>query len=127
MVDEALRESEEKHRTLLENLPQKIFFKDKNSVYISCNENYARDLKIKAEEIAGKTDYDFYPKELAEKYVGKVFVGKLNVDENPRIAEHFEIFSIPTLLIFKDGREVDRIVGLVPRNHIEVVLGKHLG
>ena len=53
---------------LMENLPEKIFLKDINSVYVSCNENYARDLKIKAEEIAGKTDYDFYPKEFAEKY-----------------------------------------------------------
>ena len=61
-------QSENKYRTLLENLPQKIFLKDKNSVYISCNENYARDMNIKPEEIAGKTDYDFYPKELAEKY-----------------------------------------------------------
>jgi len=67
-MEDALRESEEKYRTLLENLPQKIFFKDKNSVYISCNENYARDLKIKSNQIAGRTDYDFYPKELAEKY-----------------------------------------------------------
>src|SRR4030043_1441107 len=63
-----LRKSESKYRTLLENVPQKIFFKDRNSVYISCNENYARDLKIKSNEVAGKTDYDFYPKELAEKY-----------------------------------------------------------
>ncbi len=68
LAEEALRQSEVKYRTLLENLPQKIFLKDKNSVYISCNENYAADLKIKAEEIAGKTDYDFYPRELAEKY-----------------------------------------------------------
>ncbi|MBM4137850.1 MAG: PAS domain S-box protein [Nitrospira sp.] len=67
-ADEKLRESEKKYKTLIENLPQKIFLKDKNSVYISCNENYARDLKIKSEEIAGKTDYDFYSKELAEKY-----------------------------------------------------------
>ncbi len=67
-AEDALRKSEIKHRTLLENLPQKIFFKDKNSVYISCNENYAGDLKIKSYEIAGRTDYDFYPKELAEKY-----------------------------------------------------------
>jgi len=68
MAEEALRNSENKSRILLENLPQKIFSKDKNSVYISCNENYARDLKIKSGEIAGRTDYDFYPKELAEKY-----------------------------------------------------------
>jgi len=67
-AEEALRESENKHRTLLESLPQKIFLKDRDSVYISCNENYARDLKIKSGEIAGKTDCDFYPKKLAEKY-----------------------------------------------------------
>jgi PAS domain S-box-containing protein len=67
-TEDALRKSESESRALLENLPQKIFFKDKNSVYISCNENYARDLKIKADEIAGWTDYDFYPKILAEKY-----------------------------------------------------------
>jgi len=67
-MEETLRKSENKSRTLLENLPQKIFFKDKNSVYISCNENYARDLKIHPDEIAGKTDYAFYPKTLAEKY-----------------------------------------------------------
>ena len=59
---------ENKYKTLLENLPQKIFFKDTNLVYISCNENYAKDLRIKAEDIAGKTDYDLFPKELAEKY-----------------------------------------------------------
>jgi len=67
-AEEVLRQSESRYKTLLENLPQKIFLKDRNSVYISCNENYARDLRIRAEEIAGKTDYDFYPKELAEKY-----------------------------------------------------------
>jgi len=53
---------------LLENLPQKIFLKDRSSVYLSCNENLDKDFKIKAEEIAGKTDYDLVPKELAEKY-----------------------------------------------------------
>ena len=67
-TEDALRQSENKYRTLLENLPQKIFLKDTNSVYISCNENYASDLNIKSDEIAGKTDYDFYPRELAEKY-----------------------------------------------------------
>jgi PAS domain S-box-containing protein len=67
-IEEALRANESKYRTLLENLPQKIFFKDKNSVYVSCNENYARDLKILSDEITGKTDYDFFPKTLAEKY-----------------------------------------------------------
>ena len=67
-AQEAVQESEIKHRTLLENLPQKIFRKDRKSVYMACNENYARDLKIKPYEIHGKTDYDFFHKELAEKY-----------------------------------------------------------
>jgi len=65
---DALHKSENKYRTLLENLPQKIFLKDRNSVYISCNENFAKDFNIKVEEIAGKNDYDFVPGELAEKY-----------------------------------------------------------
>ncbi len=67
-AEQKLRESEEKHRGLIENLPQKIFHKDANSVYISCNESYASDLGIRADEIAGKTDFDFYPRELADKY-----------------------------------------------------------
>lgn len=65
--------------------------------------------------------------ELAKEYAGKVFVGKLNVDENPRTAGRFQIFGIPTLLIIKNGKEVDRIVGLVPKDHIEARLKKHLG
>jgi len=67
-AEEKLQESEGKYRTLLENLPQKIFLKDKNSVYLSCNENFARDLKIKPEEFTGKRDFDFFPRKLAEKY-----------------------------------------------------------
>jgi PAS domain S-box-containing protein len=67
-AEDALRKSENKYKTLAENIPQKIFIKDINSVYVSCNENYARDLKIKSNEIVGKTDYDFHPQELADKY-----------------------------------------------------------
>ena len=64
---------------------------------------------------------------LAEEYAGRVLIGKLNVDENPKTAERFQIFSIPTLLVMKNGKEVDRIVGLVPKSHVETVLKKHLG
>ena len=67
-VEDALQESEDKHKTLLENLPQRIFLKDKNLVYVSCNEKYARDLGIEPDAIVGKTDYEFYPEALAEKY-----------------------------------------------------------
>jgi len=65
--------------------------------------------------------------ELAKELSGKVFVGKLNVDENPETAERFQVFSIPTVLVLKDGAEVDRIVGCVPKKHIEAALKKHLG
>jgi len=64
---------------------------------------------------------------LAEEYSGKIFVGKLNVDENPKTAERFQVFSIPTMLVMKNGKEIDRIVGLCPKNHIESILKKHLG
>lgn len=67
-MENQLRESETKHRILLENLPQKIFYKDTESVYITCNNRLANDLNIKKEAIAGKTDFDFFPRELAEKY-----------------------------------------------------------
>ncbi len=67
-AEESLRANENKYRTLLENLPQRVFYKDKELRYVSCNQNYAGDLSIASDEIAGKTDYDFYPRELAEKY-----------------------------------------------------------
>jgi len=67
-AEQALIDSEGQYRTLVENIPQKIFFKDKDSVYISCNSNFAKDLKIKPAEFSGHTDYDFYPRDLAEKY-----------------------------------------------------------
>lgn len=67
-TEKALSESEFKYKTLFENLPQRIFYKDDQSVYISCNSKYAADLGIAPADIAGKTDYDFYPPELAEKY-----------------------------------------------------------
>jgi PAS domain S-box-containing protein len=64
----ALRASENRYRTLAENLPQMVFVKDRASVYVSCNQSFARSLGIRPEEYAGKTDYDFFSAELAEKY-----------------------------------------------------------
>jgi thioredoxin 1 len=64
--------------------------------------------------------------ELAKEYTGKVLVGKLDVDENPKIAERFQVFSIPTLIVFKNGFEADRLVGLCPKNRIKGILQKHL-
>jgi PAS domain S-box-containing protein len=67
-LEQTVRQSEAKYRTLLETLPQKMFLKDINYIYIACNANFARDLRLPPEQIAGKTDYDLFPKELAEKY-----------------------------------------------------------
>jgi PAS domain S-box-containing protein len=66
--DNELQKSEHKYRTLLENIPQNIIRKDRDSVFVSCNENFAATLNLRPEEIIGKTDLDFYPCELAEKY-----------------------------------------------------------
>ncbi|MDR4508334.1 MAG: PAS domain S-box protein [Candidatus Brocadiaceae bacterium] len=66
-VENALRTSEERYRVLLENLPLRIFYKDKDLCYVSCNEVYAHDLGIQPEEIAGKTDYDFFPRSFANE------------------------------------------------------------
>jgi len=65
--------------------------------------------------------------ELARDYAGRVLFGKLNVDENPQTSVRFGIMSIPTLLIMKNGTEIDRIIGAVPRDVIEGKLQKHLG
>lgn len=67
-AEQALSKSELKYKTLFESLPQKIFYKDAASVYISCNSKYAADLGIAPDAIAGKTDYDFYPEDLADKF-----------------------------------------------------------
>ena len=64
--------------------------------------------------------------ELARDYAGRVAVAKLNVDENPKIAEQFCVESIPTLLIMKDGSEVDRIIGVCPKQFIEEKLQKYM-
>ena len=56
---------------------------------------------------------------LADKYVGKIVFGKLNVDENKKVAMRFSIMSIPTLLVFKNGKDVDRIIGAMPEPILE--------
>ncbi|MBC7219722.1 MAG: thioredoxin [Hadesarchaea archaeon] len=64
--------------------------------------------------------------ELAQKYAGRITFGKLNVDENPSIASELQIMSIPTLLVFKQGRLVDRIVGAMPRGALEARITRWL-
>ena len=56
--------------------------------------------------------------ELAGTYQGRVVIGKLNVDEHPQIAAEYRVMNIPTLLLFKGGQEVDRIVGVQPKQEL---------
>ena len=65
--------------------------------------------------------------QLAKEYAGRVAFGKINVDENPLTSGEFEVQSIPTLLIFRNGKAVDGIVGAVPKYQIESKIKAHLG
>jgi thioredoxin 1 len=58
---------------------------------------------------------------LADISVGEIKVGKLDVDENPEVSRKYDIMSIPALLMFKDGKMVDTIVGLDPTLTPEVL------
>ncbi len=68
-MEAAQRVSAAERRALLDHLPQRIFFKDTRSVYLSCNKAFAADVNRRPEEFIGKTDRDFFPHDLAEKYI----------------------------------------------------------
>lgn len=62
--------------------------------------------------------------EIAKARVGRMRLGKLNIDDNPRTPARFQIASIPTMLLFQNGKLVDRIVGAIPKPEIETVLNR---
>jgi thioredoxin 1 len=63
---------------------------------------------------------------LAAEYTGKVRVGKCDIDANPMVPSQYDIRSIPTLLMFKDGKVVGQVVGAVPRAKLEEMIKKAL-
>ena len=63
---------------------------------------------------------------LAEKYEGKLLVGKVDVDEEPDLARRFGVMSIPTVVLLKNGEEVDRIVGFLPQTSFEKMIDGNL-
>ena len=65
--------------------------------------------------------------EIAIQYQGKLTIGKLNVDENPRLSATFDVMSIPTMILFKDGVEKKRIIGARPKHSIVSELSEYLG
>src|SRR6266540_1628080 len=63
---------------------------------------------------------------IADDYDGKIKVGKVNVDENPGIPGKFGVRGIPTVILFKDGKVVDQVVGAVPKAQLEALIKKAL-
>jgi thioredoxin 1 len=64
--------------------------------------------------------------ELAKEFTGRVKVTKLNVDENPATPGQYGVRGIPTLILFKDGKVLDQIVGAVPKNRLKGMIEKAL-
>ncbi|MCX5860244.1 MAG: thioredoxin [Proteobacteria bacterium] len=64
--------------------------------------------------------------EIEKDLTGKVKVGKLNVDENPELANQFQVMSIPTLIVFKGGQVVEKIIGLTAKPELMQILQKHI-
>lgn len=62
--------------------------------------------------------------EISEEYAGKVKVGKLNVDDNTSLASKYKVMSIPTLMLFKGGAEVDHIIGAQGKAQIKAMIDK---
>lgn len=64
--------------------------------------------------------------ELAARYEGKVVVGKVNTDEEPDITMRYSVMNLPTVIFFKDGKEIDRKVGAMPPDAFIQVLEQNL-
>ena len=64
--------------------------------------------------------------ELAPLYEGKINITKMNVDENPGVAQKYQVTSIPTLMIFKNGQVVDRALGALPRSELQKFIERNL-
>lgn len=64
--------------------------------------------------------------EVADELAGKITVAKCNVDDNQDLAMKFGVMSIPTLVVFKNGEEIDRSVGALPKARLQALLKKHL-
>ncbi|MBI3596347.1 MAG: thioredoxin [Nitrospirae bacterium] len=64
--------------------------------------------------------------ELAQEYEGRLRVFKLNTDENPDVASRYQIMGIPTLLFFKDGKPIDKVVGAAAKKQFKDKIESHL-
>lgn len=95
VLEQAGQASEDKFRALVEHLPYQIFVKDRASVYLTCNRSYAHDLGIPVEAVIGKNDFDFFPRELAERYRA----------DDQRVMDQAITISVEELYQLRDGIE----------------------
>ena len=122
------------YRTLIESLPQKIFYKNKDLVYVSCNDNFAADFNISADSIAGKTDYDLYPAERADRYRAEdlkvMAAGKTESTEECYIRDGREYY-IQTVItpVREDAGKIIGVIGIfwdiTARKIVELELDKY--
>ena len=104
-------------------------------------ENIFNDETFNKEVIEGKGKVlvDFYAdwcspckmlaptiQKVAEKYIGKISVGKVNIDQCPNLAATYKVMSIPTLILFDNGEKVETIIGLVDQSEVEAMIVKHI-
>ena len=82
---------------------------EKKLIFVDCYTSWCGPCKMLAPTVD----------KLAEKYDGKVIVGKVDVDEEQELARQFGVMSIPTVVLFKDGKEVQRTVGVQPQAAFE--------
>jgi len=122
VLEEKLEISSEQRRSAL-NKPVKVTdttfketIQDHSIVVVDCWASWCAPCRMVAPIID----------ELAVDYAGKILFGKLNIDENRAVAIEYQIMSIPTLLVFKNGKLVDRIIGAQPRQMLEPKLSRHL-
>jgi thioredoxin 1 len=64
--------------------------------------------------------------EIAPSYSGRAVIAKMNVDDNPNVPQKFGVTSIPTMMIFKEGKLVDRMVGAVPKNQLQMFIDRNI-
>lgn len=114
-AQKALRERELISRSLVEHLPHRIFIKDRDSVYVWCNAEYGRDLGLAPESIAGKDDFAFYTRELAERYRADdrtgMASGELKDIEEPYLVEGEERWVRTVKVPYRD--EAGQAVGVL--------------
>lgn len=113
----ALRQMERRFRTLIESLPQHVFFKNRQSQFVSVNRAFARDLGKTPEDLVGKSDFDLFPPELAEKYTAddrRVMESRKpeTIEEANVAGGHLRIVDVMKTPVIDDDGEVVGLLGI---------------